>query len=59
VTNDPMEATYTGFRMWMQAVAKAGTTVVHPVRVAMYGQKVMAPAAMRRRCALIITSPSR
>ena len=23
VTNDPMEATYTGFRMWMQAVEKA------------------------------------
>jgi urea transport system substrate-binding protein len=43
VTNDPMEATYTGFRMWMQAVAKAGTTAVDPVRAAMYGQKVMAP----------------
>jgi len=43
VTNDPMEATYTGFRMWMQAVQKAGTTAVDPVRQAMYGQKVMAP----------------
>jgi urea transport system substrate-binding protein len=43
VTNDPMEATYTGFRMWMQAVAKAGTTNVDQVREAMYGQKVMAP----------------
>jgi urea transport system substrate-binding protein len=43
VTNDPMEATYTGFRMWMQTVAKAGTTSVDPVREAMYGQKVMAP----------------
>ena len=43
VTNDPMEATYTGFRMWMQAVAKAGTTAVDPVRAAMYGQKIMAP----------------
>ncbi|WP_043830188.1 urea ABC transporter substrate-binding protein [Muricoccus aerilatus] len=43
VTNDPMEATYTGFRMWMQAVQKAGTTAVNPVRQAMYGQKVMAP----------------
>nr|WP_232480400.1 urea ABC transporter substrate-binding protein [Roseomonas sp. KE2513] len=43
VTNDPMEATYTGFRMWMQAVQKAGTTAADPVRQAMYGQKVMAP----------------
>jgi urea transport system substrate-binding protein len=43
VTNDPMEATYTGFRMWTQAVAQAGTTAVDPVRQAMYGQKVMAP----------------
>ena len=38
-----MEATYTGFRMWMQAVAKAGTTAVDAVRPAMIGQKVMAP----------------
>jgi urea transport system substrate-binding protein len=43
VTNDPMEATYTGFRMWTQAVTKAGTTAVDPVREAMYGQKVDAP----------------
>jgi urea transport system substrate-binding protein len=43
VTNDPMEATYTGFRMWTQAVAKAGTTTVDRVREAMYGQKVDAP----------------
>ena len=43
VTNDPMEATLVGFRMWAQAVAKAGTTAVDPVREAMYGQKVDAP----------------
>ncbi len=43
VTNDPMEATYTGFRMWTQAVQKAGTTAVDAVRTAMIGQKVMAP----------------
>ena len=43
VTNDPMEATYTGFRMWTQAVAKAGTAAVDQVREAMYGQKVDAP----------------
>ncbi len=43
VTNDPMEATFTGFKMWTQAVAKANTTAVDAVREAMYGQKVMAP----------------
>jgi urea transport system substrate-binding protein len=43
VTNDPMEATYTGFRMWTQAVQKAGTTAVDAVRAAMIGQKLMAP----------------
>ena len=39
-TNDPMEATYIGFKMWAQAVEKAGTTDVDPVRDAMYGQEV-------------------
>lgn len=40
VTNDPMEAHYIGFRMWVQAVEQAGTTDVDAVRQAMYGQKV-------------------
>ena len=44
VTNDPMEATYIGFKMWAQAVAQAGTTEVSAVRQAMYGQKVQAPS---------------
>ncbi|EHL96143.1 urea ABC transporter, urea binding protein [Acetobacteraceae bacterium AT-5844] len=44
VTNDPMEATYTGFTMWAQAVAQAKTTAVDAVRTAMYGQKVMTPS---------------
>ncbi|HEX9490137.1 MAG TPA: urea ABC transporter substrate-binding protein [Stellaceae bacterium] len=44
VTNDPMEATYIGFRMWTQAVTQAGTTDVNAVRQAMYGQKVQAPS---------------
>jgi urea transport system substrate-binding protein len=39
-TNDPMEATYIGFKMWTQAVLQAGTTDVDAVRQAMYGQKV-------------------
>ena len=44
VTNDPMEATYIGFKMWTQAVTQAGTTEVNAVRQAMYGQKVKAPS---------------
>jgi len=40
VTNDPMEATYIGFNMWVQAVKQAGTTNIDAVRQAMYGQKV-------------------
>src|SRR5690348_13560705 len=44
VTNDPMEATYIGFKMWTQAVAQAGTTDVNAVRQAMYGQTVKAPS---------------
>jgi urea transport system substrate-binding protein len=43
VTNDPMEATYIGFKMWVQAVEQAGTADVNAVRQAMYGQKVKAP----------------
>jgi urea transport system substrate-binding protein len=37
VTNDPMEAHYIGFNMWVKAVEKAGTTAVDAVRTAMYG----------------------
>ncbi len=37
-TNDPMEATYIGFNMWVQAVEKAGTTDVDKVIDAMPGQ---------------------
>ena len=40
VTNDPMEATYIGFKAWVKAVEKAGTTDVDKVRSAMYGIKV-------------------
>jgi len=39
VTNDPMEAHYIGFNMWVQAVQQAGSTNVDAVRQAMYGQK--------------------
>jgi urea transport system substrate-binding protein len=40
VTNDPMEAHYIGFKMWVNAVTEAGTTDVDAVRAAMYGQEV-------------------
>jgi urea transport system substrate-binding protein len=40
VTNDPMEATYIGFKAWAKAVEKAGSTEVDKVRTAMYGIKV-------------------
>ena len=40
VTNDPMEATVIGFRMWVAAVEAAGTTDVDAVRAAMYGLQV-------------------
>ncbi len=39
VTNDPMEATYIGFNMWVNAVTAAGTTDTDPVADAMIGQK--------------------
>lgn len=39
VTNDPMEAHYIGFNMWVNAVTAAGTTDVDAVRDAMYGQE--------------------
>ncbi|MFY9245834.1 MAG: urea ABC transporter substrate-binding protein [Roseicyclus sp.] len=38
-TNDPMEAHYIGFNMWVNAVTEAGTTDVDAVRAAMWGQE--------------------
>ena len=40
VTNDPMEATYIGFNMWVKAVEKAGTTDPEAVVDAMVGVSV-------------------
>ncbi|MFV2055194.1 MAG: urea ABC transporter substrate-binding protein [Thiohalomonadales bacterium] len=37
VTNDPMEATYIGFNMWVKAVENAGTTKTDAVEQAMLG----------------------
>jgi urea transport system substrate-binding protein len=39
VTNDPMEAHFIGFNMWVNAVTQAGTTDTDPVIDAMVGQK--------------------
>ncbi len=39
VTNDPMEAHYIGFNMWVNAATAAKTTDVDAVRSAMYGQE--------------------
>ncbi len=40
VTNDPMEATYIGFNMWVKAVEKAGTTDSEAVQEALIGVAV-------------------
>ncbi|PWG65707.1 urea ABC transporter substrate-binding protein [Sediminicurvatus halobius] len=40
VTNDPMEAHYIGFNMWVKAVQRAGTTDVDAVKEAMIGVTV-------------------
>ena len=40
VTNDPMEAHYIGFKMWAEAVEKAGTTDSEAVQEAIIGVAV-------------------
>ena len=44
VTNDPMEATVIGFKMWVKAVEKAKTTDVDKVIDAMIGIECSARA---------------
>ena len=44
VTNDPMEATYIGIKMWAQAVEQAGTINIDAVRQAIGGQTVQSPS---------------
>jgi len=43
VTDDPMEAAYFGVYIWKQAVEKAKSFEVEPVRKAVYGQEFLAP----------------
>ena len=49
VTNDPMEATWIGFHLWVDAVAAAGTTDVERVRAALGGRRVTAPSGFSVR----------
>ena len=42
VTNDPMEASWIGFRLWTDAVTAAGTTEVEAVRKALAGRSMRA-----------------
>jgi urea transport system substrate-binding protein len=44
IANDPMEATLIGFRLWAQAVAKAGSTDVDAVRACLAGLTFEAPS---------------
>jgi urea transport system substrate-binding protein len=44
MTNDPMEATWIGFNLWVAAVAAAGTTDIAKVRAALGGRRVTAPS---------------
>jgi urea transport system substrate-binding protein len=46
ITNDPMEAAYIGFNMWVQAVKKAGSTDTDKVIAAMAGQTFTAPSGI-------------
>lgn len=44
VTNDPMEATYVGIKMWAQAATQAGTVDIDAVRQAIGGQTIKSPS---------------
>jgi len=46
ITNDPMEAAYIGFNMWVQAVEKAKSTDTDKVIAAMAGQTFNAPSGI-------------
>ena len=48
-TNDPMEATWLGFKLWSAAVAAAGTTDPEAVRTALRGAAMPAPSGFAVR----------
>ena len=59
-TNDPMEAHYIGFNMWVKAVEKAKSTDPDKVIAALPGIKRAEPHRRHlRRCCRTTTSPSR
>jgi len=41
VLNDPMEAHFIGFNMWVASVEQAGTTIISSVKQALYHQQVL------------------
>ncbi len=47
VANDPMEATWIGFNLWVAAVEAAGTVDANKVREALAGLSVEAPSGFR------------
>jgi len=49
VTNDPMEATYMGIKLWAAAVDQAGTTNVDAVRQAIGYQSIKSPSGFIER----------
>ncbi len=44
MTNDPMEASWIGFKLWTDAVTAAGTTDIDAVRRALAGRSIRAPS---------------
>ena len=44
ITNDPMEASWIGFQLWVQSVKAAGTTELQAVRRALAGRSIRAPS---------------
>jgi urea transport system substrate-binding protein len=49
VTNDPMEATWIGFQLWLAAVEAAGSTDVDKVRSVLGGRQIAAPSGFTVR----------
>jgi urea transport system substrate-binding protein len=49
LTNDPMEATWLGFHLWVGAVEAAATTDVGKVRAALAGRRIAAPSGFTVR----------
>ncbi len=44
MTDDPMEATWIGFQMWMEAVKQAESTETNAVRAKLAGLRLKAPS---------------